>query len=539
VTGKAVEATDPRLADARTPTIHKASHATGGIDPLAPADIGAAAASHTHAAADIASGTIDIARIPTGATSSTVSIGNHKHAATDITSGTVSTARLASGTASPTTFLRGDQTWAAPPVTSVNLQTGGVVLGASDVGAAAASHSHPVADLTQSGATSGQVLGWNGSSWAPTSPAAASGGLAADAIWDAKGDLALGTGPDTAARLAIGSNGTVLVADGGQATGARWGAVEIPTRAFTSGPDNDAAPEPYETVRYTTTTTGIAVPAGATFMLVVGAGGGGGGGGGQFITTDTARSGGGGGQGGQGWPHVVRLSDFGSPSTVQVAIGAGGSGGTGGASGAAGVNGSAGSSGGASIVETSGGSLLARFPGGAGGSGGATSQAAGGSSANMLGLTGGYGGRGGRSTATGYAGSNNLHGGGGGGGGGGHTTTNADTNNGDGGSSGRIDGLALTDPDNPFGADRPTTVGTDGNPGDAGNGLYGGGGGSGGSGRRAGGGTPASNGGDGGAGGAGGGGGGGGGTLANTTTAGFRAGNGGAGGTGFVTLRFW
>jgi len=57
-----------------------------------PADAGAAAASHTHAASDITSGTID-------------------------------TARLASGTANSGTFLRGDQTWAA---------AGGVTTGSVD-----------------------------------------------------------------------------------------------------------------------------------------------------------------------------------------------------------------------------------------------------------------------------------------------------------------------------------------------------------------------------------------------------------------------
>lgn len=41
---------------------------------------------------------------------------------------------------------------------------------------------------------------------------------------DAKGDLIGGTGADTFARLAVGSNGTVLTADSAEATGLKWAA---------------------------------------------------------------------------------------------------------------------------------------------------------------------------------------------------------------------------------------------------------------------------------------------------------------------------
>lgn len=49
--GTFVKSDDVRLSDARTPKPHKDSHKTGGADALAPADIGAAPASHTSVAA--------------------------------------------------------------------------------------------------------------------------------------------------------------------------------------------------------------------------------------------------------------------------------------------------------------------------------------------------------------------------------------------------------------------------------------------------------------------------------------------------------
>lgn len=51
-----------------------------------------------------------------------------------------------------------------------------------------------------------------------------SGDIATDAIWDAKGDLAVATGPNAASRLPVGTNGHVLTADSTQATGVKWAA---------------------------------------------------------------------------------------------------------------------------------------------------------------------------------------------------------------------------------------------------------------------------------------------------------------------------
>lgn len=50
-------------------------------------------------------------------------------------------------------------------------------------------------------------------------PGISTGSVATDAIWDAKGDLALGTGANTAGRLAAGANGTVPVYASGESTG--------------------------------------------------------------------------------------------------------------------------------------------------------------------------------------------------------------------------------------------------------------------------------------------------------------------------------
>lgn len=136
----AVASDDSRLSDNRNPTAHKTSHATGGSDALSAADIGAAAASHSHAWSDITSG-VPSTFAPSAHKTSHATGGSdaltasdigaaassHTHAASDITSGTIATARLGSGTASSTTFLRGDSTWAAAGSSSASDLTSGTL----------------------------------------------------------------------------------------------------------------------------------------------------------------------------------------------------------------------------------------------------------------------------------------------------------------------------------------------------------------------------------------------------------------------------
>lgn len=92
-----------------------------------------------------------------------------------------------------------------------------------DIAARDHAEAHAAASHSDQGATGAELETLtDGSETTLHSHAGGGGAVATDAIWDVKGDLAGGTGADTAARLAVGANGTVLGALSSEITGLVW-----------------------------------------------------------------------------------------------------------------------------------------------------------------------------------------------------------------------------------------------------------------------------------------------------------------------------
>lgn len=129
----ATDLTSGSIPDARVPasnvTQHQAalaiatSQLTGNMPDarIVASNVTQHQASLALAATQLTSGSVPDARIPAS------NVTQHQAAltlaASQIGSGTMATARLGSGTANSTTFLRGDQTWAAPAAASAGLKS--------------------------------------------------------------------------------------------------------------------------------------------------------------------------------------------------------------------------------------------------------------------------------------------------------------------------------------------------------------------------------------------------------------------------------
>ena len=169
-------------------------------------DITAAAASHTHDAAAVASGVLDIARIPVigytavSGTPSSFAPGAHTHSTTDIVAFTASAS-------------------AAAPVQSVAGRTGAVVLTKADVGLANADNtadaSKPVSTLQAAADAAVQSYAVQRVNHTGTQAASTITGLAAIAVSGSASDLVAGTVPiSRLASSGTASSATFLRGDG-------------------------------------------------------------------------------------------------------------------------------------------------------------------------------------------------------------------------------------------------------------------------------------------------------------------------------------
>lgn len=122
----------------------------------------------------------------------------HTHAASDVTSGTMATARLGAGTASASSFLRGDSSWAAVGWTDVTGKPSTFT---------PSTHSHPLSEISQSAATTGQVPKWNGTAWAPA--ADDTGASAVSSVFGRTGAVVAASGDYTASQVTNTAAGNI------------------------------------------------------------------------------------------------------------------------------------------------------------------------------------------------------------------------------------------------------------------------------------------------------------------------------------------
>jgi hypothetical protein len=167
--------------------------------------------------------------VPTGGTTGQLLA---KNSATNYDTGWVGPAVTTSGLTQSTARLLGRSTAATGAIEEItlgtNLSFSGTTLNAAGGGASPLTTKgdlwgYSTVDARIPIGTNGYVLTADsaqtlGLKWA----AAGTGSVATDTIWTAKGDLAVGTGASTAAKLTVGANGTEIEADSSQSSGLAW-----------------------------------------------------------------------------------------------------------------------------------------------------------------------------------------------------------------------------------------------------------------------------------------------------------------------------
>jgi hypothetical protein len=118
-----------------------------------------------------------------------------------------------------------EKTFTLPDASATIYASGGTDVALAD-GGTGASLTDPNADRIMFWDDSAGQVTWltagTGLTITGTTIDASGGAVATDAIWDAKGDLAVGTGANTAAKLTVGANGTIPQADSAESTGIKW-----------------------------------------------------------------------------------------------------------------------------------------------------------------------------------------------------------------------------------------------------------------------------------------------------------------------------
>lgn len=189
--GGIVSSSDSRLTNARTPTAHKSTHATGGTDVLAPSDIGAATAASVVTAQSTADGAV------------------------------VLVATKAAGTkawATATAYIQGQMvTNGGHTYTANDAHTSGATF-AGDIAGHWTLLPVAASDVTGLGSAATTAA----SAYATAAQGTTADGAVPKSLMDAKGDLFVGTADNTVARKAVGGNRTKLSANPAKSDGLEW-----------------------------------------------------------------------------------------------------------------------------------------------------------------------------------------------------------------------------------------------------------------------------------------------------------------------------